>query len=198
MPYKDIEAKRANSRAYREKNRDAIAAYRVAWRAEHKEDRKQKDRTYRDNHHAEYAAYDKERAKRPERYEVWKAAKKKWLINNPQKAYEYYNRWASSPEGKVVRKRSNHSHILRKQHQREIALGRPKPSVCEACGGTPNSKGIVFDHCHERGHPRGWLCWTCNVVLGHLEDSPDRLRKLIAYLERNRENTSPQLALSGI
>jgi hypothetical protein len=198
MPYKDPEARRANARAYREKNRITIAAYLGAWRAEHKEERKQKDRTYRDNHRAEYSAYEKERAKKPERYEVWKAAKKKWLTNNPQKTSEYRNRWLSRPEGKVVRARSNRSYELRKQHQRESALGRPKPNVCEACGRAPNSRGIVFDHCHEHGHPRGWLCWTCNVVLGHLEDDPNRLLKLVVYLKRTSRKPADQFALPGL
>jgi hypothetical protein len=78
----------------------------------------------------------------------------------------------------------------------ETALGRPKPDTCDACGGKDG--GIVFDHCHERGHPRGWLCDRCNVALGCLRDDRDRLRKLIAYLDRTSVNTSPQLALSGI
>jgi hypothetical protein len=78
----------------------------------------------------------------------------------------------------------------------ETLLGRTKPDICDACAG--NDGGIVFDHCHERGHPRGWLCDRCNVALGCLRDDRDRLRKLIAYLDRTEGGTSPQLALSGI
>lgn len=31
---------------------------------------------------------------------------------------------------------------------------------------------------------RGWLCMTCNVGLGSLGDSPERIQGLLAYLER--------------
>lgn len=31
-----------------------------------------------------------------------------------------------------------------------------------------------------------------------MDDDPQLLRKLIAYLERNRTNTAPQLVLAGI
>jgi hypothetical protein len=87
---------------------------------------------------------------------------------------------------------------IQARRRTEALAGRPKPERCEACGNTGNSKGIVFDHCHNRHHFRGWLCSNCNVALGLLKDDPNRLRQLLAYLERTRDSTSPQLTLSGI
>lgn len=198
MPYKDKDARRANARAYREKNRAKITAYAAEWRARHKEERKQKDRVYRENHRVEYAAYDKERAKKPERYETWKKSKKKWLSNNPHKVYEYHKKHVSTPSGRASRKRSERAHVIRQQREREHALGRPKPSICEACGQPPNGRGIVFDHCHASEKPRGWLCWTCNVILGHARDNPAILLQLIAYLKRTSNGVSRQMSLPGI
>jgi hypothetical protein len=55
---------------------------------------------------------------------------------------------------------------------------------CEACGKTQTRSGEMHvDHCHETGAVRGVLCFNCNAALGHVGDSPERLRKLIAYLE---------------
>lgn len=57
----------------------------------------------------------------------------------------------------------------------------PRPDECEVCG---RDGPICYDHCHAGGHFRGWLCNRCNVVLGHIGDDPDLLRKLADYLER--------------
>lgn len=67
--------------------------------------------------------------------------------------------------------------------------GRPKPEVCDVCGGKGNYQGkerICFDHCHQTGEFRGWLCDTCNLLLGKARDNPELLRKLADYLEGKR------------
>lgn len=66
-----------------------------------------------------------------------------------------------------------------------LAAGRPRPDHCEVCGYKPaeGGRGLHFDHCHETGKFRGWLCNWCNLALGHVKDDPARLRALISYLE---------------
>lgn len=44
---------------------------------------------------------------------------------------------------------------------------------------TPN-----VDHCHESGAIRGLLCRNCNVGIGNLQDSIERLEMAIVYLRR--------------
>jgi hypothetical protein len=51
---------------------------------------------------------------------------------------------------------------------------------CAICG----RRGKVEDHDHKRMRHRGKLCHQCNVVLGLMQDSPQRLRKAAEYLER--------------
>jgi hypothetical protein len=80
----------------------------------------------------------------------------------------------------------------------ETLAGRLRPDICDICGSNPTKIPIAFDHSHKRGHFRGWLCFHCNLALGYAKDSPDLLRKMIAYLERHRENHSPQRTLPGI
>jgi len=63
------------------------------------------------------------------------------------------------------------------EYQRLIEQG-----VCDACG-RPSAK-LQIDHCHETGRIRGVLCPNCNSALGHIGDNADRLRLLIAYLDR--------------
>lgn len=73
----------------------------------------------------------------------------------------------------------------RRKGKAEALAGRPKPELCEACGRPPTKLGIVFDHCHKSDVFRGWLCNSCNIVLGLMRDSPTLLRKLAQYIEAN-------------
>jgi hypothetical protein len=93
------------------------------------------------------------------------------------------------------------SNILRDSYavaERELLAGRKKPEVCDACGSLPGSKGMHFDHCHQNGWFRGWLCSQCNMTLGLVKDDPNRLRMLIAYLERTKDGAGAQFMFPGI
>lgn len=60
-------------------------------------------------------------------------------------------------------------------------MGRLDDGVgCEICG----DPATDVDHCHKRGHVRGYLCNSCNVSLGSMRDSPELLRVAAKYLER--------------
>ena len=118
--------------------------------------------------------------------------KRLWRRNHPDQTREYYRRWFRKNET-ALRKRWRE----KKVRQHEDAAGRPRPDRCEVCGGTGRGS-IEFDHCHTRGVFRGWLCTGCNTILGIIQDDPDRLRKLIAYLDRTKTIVPPQLSLPGI
>lgn len=53
--------------------------------------------------------------------------------------------------------------------------------ACEVCGSTDD---LHIDHNHETGKWRGVLCKGCNVSLGALGESPDRIRELANYMDR--------------
>jgi hypothetical protein len=65
----------------------------------------------------------------------------------------------------------------------EIKAGRPCPTVCELCGSPPSRRRLNYDHNHITGEFRGWICESCNLALGLVQDSTDRLRAMIEYLE---------------
>jgi hypothetical protein len=59
--------------------------------------------------------------------------------------------------------------------------------VCEVCGSDQPIKGrmrLHVDHNHDTGKIRGLLCHKCNIALGNVGDSKERLQALIDYLER--------------
>ena|SRR5271155_1871330 len=72
---------------------------------------------------------------------------------------------------------------LQRKLKKEKLAGRPRPDICEVCGGVGR---ICFDHDHATGNFRGWICSPCNTVLGLSEDNPERLLKLALYLEQHR------------
>lgn len=70
----------------------------------------------------------------------------------------------------------------RRTERRVKAAGRDRPDVCEVCqrGGK-----IAFDHCHRTGKFRGWLCASCNLTVGRMQESPELLRRLANYVEEH-------------
>lgn len=62
-------------------------------------------------------------------------------------------------------------------------------NCCAACKTTePGGKYKTWhmDHCHETKKTRGVLCHGCNVSLGHMKDSAEKLRLLANYIERHK------------
>lgn len=49
----------------------------------------------------------------------------------------------------------------------------------------PNQRGhlLCFDHDHETGVFRGWLCHNCNKAIGLLGDTVEGVKKAVRYLE---------------
>ena len=62
-------------------------------------------------------------------------------------------------------------------------LEQDRGDQCEVCHDTP-SDGLRVDHDHQTGAVRGLLCRNCNVALGLLKDSRERVGALLDYLSR--------------
>lgn len=64
----------------------------------------------------------------------------------------------------------------------ELIAGRKKPECCELCG---RKLKICFDHDHNTGKFRGWICVKCNVALGMVEDNIQTLELMMKYIIKN-------------
>lgn len=59
--------------------------------------------------------------------------------------------------------------------------GKPNTKHCEICG---EETKLVYDHDHQTGLHRGWLCASCNKMLGFAKDNTAILQAAISYLKR--------------
>jgi hypothetical protein len=107
--------------------------------------------------------------------------------------------------GKAHRE-ANYAMYRDKQLRRTFGIGSneydamvaEQNGVCAICAQpeTALRKGKVLplcvDHNHRTGENRGLLCTACNIGIGSLAESPERLRAAIAYLDRwNAIETAP-------
>jgi len=121
------------------------------------------------------------RAKNPD---TNKKAKAKYRETNIEKIREsdrvaQARRRKEDPEGQKIR-------YERWRNKKEAELwdiaGRPRAERCELC---LEYVMTVFDHCHDGGHFRGWICDRCNRVLGSVKDNTELLKAMIRYLEND-------------
>ena len=59
--------------------------------------------------------------------------------------------------------------------------------ICSVSGESERNQRLVVDHCHTSGKVRGLLCNKCNLLLGHADDTIDRLERAIFYLKERGE-----------
>lgn len=109
----------------------------------------------------------------------------------PKKTYtkEQRNQWVREwrEKNKDKAAQQNRDANRRRKGGDTGSTTHPMPMFCEACGGPPSkfrggSVRLAWDHDHETGKFRGWLCSPCNGVLGFLDKQPDRLAALMSYL----------------
>jgi len=85
--------------------------------------------------------------------------------------------------------RKKQERITRIKHKykvsREYAIQLSNAESCEACKSPVSGKAAQVDHCHKTGVVRGVLCFGCNVALGNISDSKERLQMLIDYLSKH-------------
>lgn len=73
--------------------------------------------------------------------------------------------------------------ITPEQWDELFAAQEGRCAICRTDAPRGRGKSFHVDHDHATGKVRGLLCHSCNVGLGHLGDTPDRLRAVIAYVE---------------
>jgi hypothetical protein len=129
---------------------------------------------------------------------------KAWREANKDRIKEYSKNWESNNKNK--RKDINNKHRQKKlkenpdyeaikkikltykvSEEEAIQLHARAALSCESCGfkWDPKIRRLNVDHDHITGKIRGILCNPCNVTLGQMNDSKERLQNLIDYLGRH-------------
>lgn len=98
--------------------------------------------------------------------------------------YERTRAWAKANPEKTKEHQKNYYQRLRKEIY-DTFFAEQK-GLCAICKEPSPPEGPAFhiDHDHASGEVRGLLCRRCNWLLGHAEDSVDRLNAAIDYLRR--------------
>ena len=131
------------------------------------------------------------KAKRKEYRKVWTLKNRikildvgrNWKKKNRKKvALQARLRYQKNSQKELDRIRFNKYGITGDEFRRML---KEQGSKCPIC-----NRNIVknpsVDHDHLTGKIRGLICNKCNLAIGNAEDSPDRLKVMANYLERNK------------
>ena len=108
----------------------------------------------------------------------------------------YAKKHAAKKRAYAAEYRRAHRDTINDQHRKRLyglPAGRFKQmlleqaGVCAVCGAPPRKRALNVDHCHMTGAVRGLLCDACNIAIGMLCDSPERLERAAAYLRRHQQ-----------
>jgi hypothetical protein len=103
-----------------------------------------------------------------------------WRQENPERVKAYYvQKRPRARERKLER-------VYGLTAEDMMCMLAAQKNRCAVCGTPFALTKLNVDHCHRTGKVRGLLCGGCNRAAGQIGDDPERLRKLLAYVERHR------------
>lgn len=109
-----------------------------------------------------------------------------WNLKNKEKLREIHRRHrAKYPERHLGYKLKTFGLTVERYKQ----ILSSQNGVCVGCL-TPPKTRLPVDHDHKTGLVRGLLCCNCNFSIGHAKDSPEVLRRLADYLEKQKGGVS--------
>lgn len=115
---------------------------------------------------------------------------KRWTIENSEKRKAIVLKYEAVPENKERKRKRNRERKLAQLYNWTVEEFRAEllrqNYRCFGCLGKITEETARVDHSHETGKVRGLLCDSCNWVLGHAKEDPGTLRRLMAYLDRDR------------
>lgn len=136
--------------------------------------------------------------------------KKKWKMNNKDKAKNYYENNKekilrksrernATPEGKIKQKIINlkRYNLTLEQYNKMLINQNHKCAICNIDEVNTKTKRLVVDHNHNTNEIRNLLCSPCNFLIGLAKENPEILRKSAEYLEKfNKHNNV--IKLNGV
>lgn len=106
---------------------------------------------------------------------------REWRIKNPERSRANGAKWARENPEMAFNARLIRDYGITAGEYR--ALEEAQGALCAACGEPEKTRSrLCVDHCHDSGAVRGLLCTRCNVALGMLDDSAEKIRALLGYL----------------
>lgn len=142
---------------------------------------------------ADYAKVKEWRKRNPDKVA---AQARRYRAKHPDKVKAVVMRYRAKPESKALdtlaarrrraadpegNKRRLRAYAERQEAKKVAIAGRPRSNYCEICAAEGRT---VFDHSHQKGHFRGWICDRCNKILGLVRDDISYLKALQIYLEQ--------------
>lgn len=173
----------------------SAALYRgVAWR--HGKPRRFTDQELAEHRRVTDLAYRvPRRAARAAQQRAYAAARPE-VIRERNKRYYAANKDAISVKGAAYKarikaeqpdalrrwRRNEHLRLYGLAPDQYEAMLVAQRGVCAACRSAPSRRPLAVDHDHATGAVRGLLCGPCNLALGLLGDSVDRVMLLADYI----------------
>lgn len=159
------EAKRQYTKRWQSENRDKVNEQQRQWRADNQDHARAWSRAY-------YQA-NKDRLAEQRRAE---------RERNKDRVRETNKRYRAANRETLAQKQRLRAYGL--SVAEFSALLEQQGHVCASCRGPfpKDTKHQHIDHDHATGKVRGVLCRDCNLALGNVKDSVERLEALIAYL----------------
>lgn len=116
------------------------------------------------------------------------------------RAHQAAWRKANPKEYKARQKRWKKKHPENKEKWGKISLAKrygltweeystlkdSQRGVCGCCGRQRETR-LVLDHNHKTNENRGFICDSCNFVIGYIECHPVQVKKCYAYLKRHAQ-----------
>jgi hypothetical protein len=154
MPYKDPVKAKENAKARYIKNAESRKAKVKVYYLAHSKEIKAKVKAYR------YKPENLVRAHQRDRVRYRENPSFHILANSKRRA-----------------KKNGHAPIMADEIEVGLWLDL-KSDSCRSCG---QIKKLCLDHCHKTGKIRGWICNTCNMFAGAVENG--RISEVQKYLE---------------
>ena len=107
------------------------------------------------------------------------------LVGGFKKGHPVYSKRGCFKKGQTCGEKNNNWKGGKSMNYRIKHSPRPKPDICEICR---ESGLICYDHDHETGKFRGWICDKCNKTLGFAKENPQRLIAIADYIIRHKKH----------
>lgn len=196
---KNIDIKKNEAcKKWRDNNREKYRKISLASYKKRKEEvgeeymktRRERSKKYREEHLEERKAKSREytRKKRGENKEAYNLKQKEYRANNKERFAKYYKKRKENQKI-YARIRLLKKYNLTQDSYNEMLL--QQEGKCALCKFSLEKEQPHIDHSHKTGKVRGILCSPCNIVLGHMEKTFDRIpdiyTKFMEYLITHSE-----------